>query len=331
MDPKGRVSAVFTLPSTIERGDGSLAFVIDDGSGIETAAKTLPIILNKLDIGLFPEGGDLIAGVENRIYIQARRLDGKPADLKGRFVDAHGRVYGTIVTDHEGRGRGTLIPAQSEPLFLQVDSPEGIEPLSLPPARTNGVALQALDQVTDSEAPVRLRLTSPHATTVRCVLSRIEQEIATLKIDLQAGIPSEVTLTPPGSVSGVLIATITDLDGRPLAERLVLRKPRSDVRVRLEAPKNAIPGQQVSLNVITTDAKGRPIPATVGVTVSDDAVRELLETRDHAPRLPAMVLLEHDVDELADAQVYVGDHGSEADQACDPALGYPGLAPFPAL
>ena len=42
---RGNCSAQFKLPKTIARGEGTLAFVIEDGGVVETATKTIPILL----------------------------------------------------------------------------------------------------------------------------------------------------------------------------------------------------------------------------------------------------------------------------------------------
>ena len=36
--------------------------VIQDGGVVETASKTIPILLQTVDLEFYPEGGDLIAG-----------------------------------------------------------------------------------------------------------------------------------------------------------------------------------------------------------------------------------------------------------------------------
>ena len=59
------------LPRSIARGEGSLAFVIEDGGVVETASKTIPILLQTVDLSIYPEGGDLVAGLPNRVYIEA--------------------------------------------------------------------------------------------------------------------------------------------------------------------------------------------------------------------------------------------------------------------
>lgn len=48
-------------------------------------------------------------------------------------------------------------------------------------------------------------------------------------------------------------------------------------------------GEKVSLSVKTLDAEGKPTSAIVGITVTDDAVLEMVEKRKQAPRLLAMV------------------------------------------
>ncbi|MBV1922290.1 MAG: hypothetical protein KUG73_16560, partial [Pseudomonadales bacterium] len=86
VDDSGIASTVFKLPEEIITGNGSISFIIEDGGVVETASKTLPILLQTMDITFYPEGGDLVAGLANRVYVQAKRPDGKPADIQGRIV-----------------------------------------------------------------------------------------------------------------------------------------------------------------------------------------------------------------------------------------------------
>ena len=67
------------------------------------------------------------------------------------------------------------------------------------------------------------------------------------------------------------------------------------------------PGDRVTLTVKTTYGDAQPIPAVVGITVTDDAVLQRIERRLQPPRLPAMALLEGEVLSLMDAHTYVGD------------------------
>ena len=69
---------------------------------------------------MYPEGGDLIAGLPCRVYIEALTPAKKPADLKGIIVDSKGNEIAAFRTEHEGRGRFELPPAKGEPYTLTI-------------------------------------------------------------------------------------------------------------------------------------------------------------------------------------------------------------------
>ncbi|MFK7790964.1 MAG: alpha-2-macroglobulin family protein, partial [Phycisphaeraceae bacterium] len=70
------------------------------------------------------------------------------------------------------------------------------------------------------------------------------------------------------------------------------------------------------------------VAAVAGVTVTDDAVLEMIETREQAPSLPAMVFLEQEVQDLADAHVYLDANNEDAAEQLDLLLGTQGWRRF---
>src|SRR5438876_10564444 len=99
------------LPAAIARGEGVIAMIIEDGGIVETATKTIPILLQTMDIAIYPEGGDLIAGLPNRVYVEGRTPAHKPVDMVGVIVKAAGKQVATFRSEHEGRGRFSFSPA----------------------------------------------------------------------------------------------------------------------------------------------------------------------------------------------------------------------------
>src|SRR5208283_227405 len=96
---QGKVPPVrFKLPSQIARGEGALAVQFTDGANVETIVRPIPIIVKKLQVEFFPEGGDLVAGVPNRVYFQVRTTLNKPAELTGRLVDPQGNTVSSVQT-----------------------------------------------------------------------------------------------------------------------------------------------------------------------------------------------------------------------------------------
>ena len=324
----GLAEARFPLPRSIERGEGTLAMTVTDGGVVETATKTIPILVQTVDLQIFPEGGDLVAGLPCRLYFEGRQPNGKPADMDGVVVDSTGSEVARFQSGHDGRGVFGLVPAPGESYELVVTRPAGIRKTwALPATRASGAVLRSLNEVTEPGDAVVLEVGSTRGQTVVVTLSRREVEVARGRVPLGAGEVTKV-LVDPGAADGVLIATVWDENGRPLAERLVFRRPAKALSLEVKADKSrTVPGAEVEVT-ITAREGGRPVEAVVGVTVTDDAVLEMVDKRDQAPRLPVMVLLEPEVRELADAHVYLDPTNPEADSAVDLLLGTQGWRRF---
>ena len=74
--------------------------------GPETIIRPLPIVLKKLNVEFFPEGGDLAADLPNRVYFQVRTPLGKPADLKGRLLEDGKPLSVAVETLHDDKEPG---------------------------------------------------------------------------------------------------------------------------------------------------------------------------------------------------------------------------------
>ncbi|MHA7630471.1 MG2 domain-containing protein [Corallococcus sp. M7] len=327
VDAKGRCTVRFPLPAAMERGEGTLAFTIEDGGVVESAAKTIPILLQTLDLALYPEGGDLVAGLASRVYFEARTPARKPADLVGQVVEVDsGKVVAHVRSEHEGRGRFELTPQAGVRYALRIDSPSGIRKrFPLPEVKPRGAVIRVREDVVPAGRLVQLVVGLNNVGRATVTLSQREVRVASAVLGDVKGGP--VTLDP-GEADGVLVATVWDHDGRPLAERLVFRQPSKELTVELKADRTRyVPGGPVRLTARTTRG-GQPVSALVMLTVTDDAVLELQEKRDQAPRLPVMVLLEPEVKELADAQLYLDEKNPKSKLAVDLLLGTQGWRRF---
>src|SRR5262249_24334396 len=101
-DAAGNVEVRFRLPETIKSGDALLSLKFHDGPVAESLPRALPLVLKHLNVEFFPEGGELVAGVPNRVYFQARTPLHKPADFRGHVVDDRGRtVVSEVQTLHD--------------------------------------------------------------------------------------------------------------------------------------------------------------------------------------------------------------------------------------
>ncbi len=323
----GRLVVPLALPAEIEEGRAHLALVFTDGGTTETAAKTVPVTLGRLDVSCFPEGGDLVAGLPNRVYFEVRDPRGEPADLLGDVVDSTGTRVAEARVEVRGLGRLDLTPRAGESYRLVPRTPAGVSLRGeFPRPLAGGVILRSLDDVSPATGPVRLELMSTiagnHTVAAWCRGTMVAQEI----VPLRPGERRPVELRPTVEAGGVLRVTVYDPTGVPRAERLVSLEPASRLAVEVKPERDAYSSAEtVKVTVTTRDETGKPVPATLGVAVADDAIVKLADDRD-TPDLPLHFLLGLEVKELEEVRVY--SKGPESARAVDLLLGVQGWRRF---
>lgn len=337
IDDNGKYTVKFTLPRTIERGEGTLTCTINDGGVVESTGQTVPVLLRDIDMTFFPESGDLVALPNQRIYVEAFTPAGGPADFSGEIIDESGLKVGFITTAHEGRGRGTFnegfIPKAGHQYSVRVTAPSGITKLKeLPAVKADGAFVSSDSDVYTYDTPLALKVGATTSGRYRVSVCKKNLEVTSAFVAIgESGGVETLSLSLPTSTTcdGVLRVTVFGDNGIPLAERLVLRRPKASLGIKVIANKQRYsPGEKVKLRVFTYDENGVPVRAHVGVAVTDDTVLEMVQRREQAPRLPAMAVFESDVAHLEDAHVYLDPAHPLSELAADLLLGTQGWRRF---
>jgi hypothetical protein len=255
-DAKGEVLVRFRLPAEIDRGLASVNVSFHDGGTPEPLLKPIPIVLDKLDVDFYPEGGYLVPRVPTRVYFQARTKLGKPAELKGRLMDDTGDVVAlvqTLADDREpgvnqGVGVFRFKPNPNRKYHLELDRPAGItENYELKTERWGQVALSIPRAVTTSHEPLEVHLRSIEKTRQLFVGAYCRGRLFDhQRITAPAGEDVTVTLRPAHGVGGVYRVTVfeeEDIGGQhprltPRAERLVFRQQRERLNLDVALGKN---------------------------------------------------------------------------------------------
>ena len=275
---EGGALVKFTLPASIERGDGLLTVLVEDGGVTESVSKSVPILLKKLQFSFYPEGGQLVAGQPGRVYFEAKNTIGKPADVEGRIVDDHGNAVGTFTSYHDGLGRFEVTPNTGRTYHAEITKPTGLtEHYALPLALEDGCTLRTFDDFDSQDAALRVavRCASPRKVVVVGMLR--DNLLDAAAVNVSANEPAIVHLKPAdpalAKAQGATRVTLFDEKLVPLAERLVYRNRRQSLQVKISPDQTSyMPREQVALKIETTDADGKPLPAEVAVSVVDDTV-----------------------------------------------------------
>lgn len=274
---EGGALVKLALPAQIAVGDGLLTVLVEDGGITESVSKSIPIVLRRMQLSFFPEGGALVTGVESRVYLEAKNLIGKPADVAGKIVDDQGNVAATFETYKEGLGRFTFTPSTGRSYKAEVTKPEGVnEKVPLPVATDEGCVLRSYDDLDGRLEPLRVGVTCSKARKVIVTALVREELLDAAALDVAEGKTAVAYLQPKAEAAlrqGVARVTVFDEQLTPLAERLVYRNRRATMKVKVTPNKERYqPRDQVSLAIQTTDVRGQPVTADLALAVVDDTV-----------------------------------------------------------
>ena len=328
LDPKGAVVPGSPLAGSMERGIGSGAFAFPDDSadGQHTLvvrsddqaflpqedalllrrhpappAKETAGAADGAEVTFFPEGGKLVAGLENRVYFTARNSRGEPISLSGKIVAGEhdaaggGEEIATPQTTFGSRGALSFTPRTDEVYRLKITSPKGIaKQPKLPEVSADGnLVLAAGGGVFAAEKPLEFNIRAtkaglPLVVAACCGGVQLGQQPLATKVGAN---PVAISLDP--ATAGVIRLTVYDYRASPpkaVAERLVYCRPAHRLNVAVTGQRqHYAPGEKVELALAVTNEKGQPVPAALGAAVID---RRCSAQADHGqPSLPAYFLL----------------------------------------
>lgn len=103
--------------------------------------KTTVTIIPSLQF--FPEGGDLVAGVPNRVAFKANDQYGRPVSIKGKLLDNKGTVIESFSSVHDGMGSFSFAPqAGSSYTVKWTDEKKAEHSSDLPAVKASGISMQ---------------------------------------------------------------------------------------------------------------------------------------------------------------------------------------------
>ena len=177
-------------------------------------------------LSLFPEGGNLVAGVPCRVAFEAATEAGEA--LEGKLVIEEAGV-GDIPTVNRGRGVFTFTPEAGRTYEAVFTASDGrTARAKLPAAEPHGVALSVQYPATSSQEPPSyvLTLTPAGEAATKPLGVTIMREGVVLHTEVHdaSAAPVQILFDPSqgqaGGTPGIYQATVFDADGRIYADRL---------------------------------------------------------------------------------------------------------------
>lgn len=284
-DAEGRFRIFIPLPASLRTGNVKVMVIFKTDDAEETVAQRIPIAGKNTTIEFFPEGGKLLAGVPNHVYVRGTDSAGKPVDVHGTIAagaEIVAKVDCPTGADepggHRGLGSFTFTPKPGEKYNLRLQNGNATV-FDLPPAEASGVTFTALDPVVKPGQPIRVRVHSVGKARNLVVGAYTRGRLADRQtVALKADGSAVLSLLPQGDARGgvtrITVFEVPEEKGAehvPVAERLVFRKPGEALNLTATPTGPLTAGSPVDLSIAATDEKGNPIPAILWAAAVNSA------------------------------------------------------------
>lgn len=275
--PEGLFRVAWLLPDRLEQRVGDLTVSVEDAGLHEVLVRPLPLDTGGIRITFRPEGGELVGGMENRLYFSAADAAGKPVRFSGRIVDSQGHGVALAETTHEGMGSVQFEPQAAESYRLKIDSPQDAqEETKLPPVSGNHAVVLTMGLgVLAAGDPLEFNIRAtaadlPLVAAVSCRGVEVGQQTLVTSLGVNA-----VSIPLDDRAVGALRLAVYEYHSHPprlLAHRLIYRRPRGPLGVQATgAERRFRPGERVELPLRVTDEQGNPLPADLAIAVCDSS------------------------------------------------------------
>jgi hypothetical protein len=170
----------------------------------------------------FPEGGDLVEGIESRIAFKGIDQKGHPLAFLGEVFNSKAKKITSFKPVHNGMGYFTFLPEAGEQYLAKWKDAGGqLHETSLPVAKKEGAVLE----VNNTGSGIRFKVKRPTEGSFTEPLHLVAQMQHLLlyraKVNLSLKTEVEGVLPTENLNSGIVQLTLFTNDGRPLAERIV--------------------------------------------------------------------------------------------------------------
>ena len=312
-DKEGKAIVSFILPEDLTSNDGLLNVYIRYEGNTESISRSVPIVLNDIEIQFFPEGGELLKNFDNTCAFIALDEFGKPADIEGIVFDINDNEICTFRSYHQGMGAFQIKPV-SGTYYAKITRPKGIkEKYYLPKILKTGYLLN-LKNRTDNA--VTVRIAAPRNEDIILIGQIRGEMVYSESLNLKEG-ENEISINTSKYPAGILHLTLFDRYDIPRCERLIFVNPDKQLMISITPIKHEfLPREKVELKVQSFDKDSIPVPAQLSLAVVNDKVLSFAD--DKQDNILSYLLMSSDLKgKIEEPSFYFDKKEEKADTALD--------------
>ena len=264
-----RIFPVFDLPKT--DGDYSERRMVRmQNVNVKSQNRRNMVFRNeKLNLKFYPEGGNLVKGIESMVAFEATSAYGTPLDLEGIIQNKQGEMITSLKTNHEGRGVFAYTPQDGDKAVVEYGGQR--HTFTLPKALDMGYVLQ-VDNISSADSIKLTIKKSPDApdmplgTTIMSGGKLYNYAI----VSCQDGEPAHLSVAKKKFPAGVAQVVLSDASGKVIADRLIFVKSAKRANIKASTKEKEFkPHEAINLKFDVSNDFGQPIKTSMSVAVRD--------------------------------------------------------------
>lgn len=179
----------------------------------------LSTIAEELKLEFFPEGGNLISGVNNTIAFKAIDANGMPVSTKGKIFNSRNEAVVSFETYHDGMGLFEFTPIPGETYYAMADEDMSRKKNQLPGQTEKGIALTVIPHPQGSFFEIKQK--KDPAFKAAYMIGQMQHQVVFKQEFRSTNDEIQGVINTEHLYSGILQITFFNTDDQPLAERLV--------------------------------------------------------------------------------------------------------------
>ena len=268
--------------TNLMRNDGDLAFFdqpipvgfTPNNKVPESSAKSIGNLKAKPDIQFFPEGGELVMGIQSKVAFKAINSNGSGIGIKGEIIDNDNKEVASLASAHLGMGYFYLTPQEGKTYkakLIYADGTQAIIDIPVPAAK--GIAL-SVNNGSAPKVPVKILSSQPYYKENKGkYYTLVTYSGGTAKSTIFKLDNPEITIdiSKRGLSSGVASITLFSSASEPLCERLFFIENDDQLKMGISSDKAAYAKKdKVNVKLNTTIKGGEPAQGHFSVAVIDE-------------------------------------------------------------
>lgn len=223
----------------------------------------------KLDVQFFPEGGDLVAGLESRVAFKAVNELGVGVDIRGEVRDKKGDMISEFKSFNQGMGAFIMKPADGEKYkAVIITQEEKYTEVPLPEPLKSGFTL-SVNNLDSKEIIVNIRSTENDQWV--SLIGQTRGRVYFNQSLLLENRSAEIKIPRDRFPTGILQLTLFNQALVPQCERLVFINHYDFLNIGLETEKeNWGSREKISLKINVRDPNNYPVEGNFSLSVTGD-------------------------------------------------------------